>query len=209
MSTRPSCCRSSPPSPRNSGAKPRVASSQPDRATHCRIQITKPGEDDREADPAAEHAALEDVVAAGCAAGGGEPHVGQGDRDLQDHRQEDPPDQLATRQRPRRPQVGPREDQAHGQDVVDERRRGGHDPDEPGGLPNEDLGRSLSAVAIQVTSSIAANGWARRSARMRSTTASRTSLDRTSLVTNGRSRSGRRESAGGHLVALRPCRRRA
>ena len=28
--------------PRKSGAKPRVASSQPDRATHCRIQITKP-----------------------------------------------------------------------------------------------------------------------------------------------------------------------
>ena len=29
-------------SPRKSGAKPRVASSQPERATHCRIQITNP-----------------------------------------------------------------------------------------------------------------------------------------------------------------------
>ncbi len=28
--------------PRKSGANPRVARSQPDRATHCRIQITKP-----------------------------------------------------------------------------------------------------------------------------------------------------------------------
>ncbi len=28
------------PSPRKSGAKPRYDSSQPERATHCRIQIT-------------------------------------------------------------------------------------------------------------------------------------------------------------------------
>ena len=30
------------PSPMRSGATPRVASSQPASATHCRIQITKP-----------------------------------------------------------------------------------------------------------------------------------------------------------------------
>ncbi len=31
-----------PPSPRNSDAKPRYESSQPESATHCRIQMTNP-----------------------------------------------------------------------------------------------------------------------------------------------------------------------
>ncbi len=88
------------PRPRNSGAKPRYESSQPERATHCRIQITKPDITTVKAVAAAEDAALEDVVAAGAGQRRREPDIGQGDGDLDQHRQEDAPDQLAAGEPP-------------------------------------------------------------------------------------------------------------
>ena len=51
------------PSPMNVGAKPSVARSQPESATHCRIQHDEEREHGREPETASEDAALEHVVA--------------------------------------------------------------------------------------------------------------------------------------------------
>ena len=96
--------------------------------------------DDREADRAAEHAALEHVVAAGARHGGRHPHVGEGDRKLEQDREEAGLPHGHARERRRRPHERPREDDPHGQEVVHERRPGRHHPGQPRSLSAEDFG---------------------------------------------------------------------
>ena len=95
---------------------------------------------DRKADGAAEHAALEDVVAAAAGHGRRHPDVGQGDGQLEQRGKQAGHPHRDARERLGRPHERPREDDAHGEEVVDERRPGRHDPGQPRGLARKDFG---------------------------------------------------------------------